>query len=287
MIVTMKFKPVKMELKPRMNAPEVARITELSVVVDVTVAGASLADGELELMVHRRIQDDDSRGVQEPLNETMCGCNDINAAPGAMGENGHEGDGGCECDGLVMRGRQWLVLDATDSAHATRRTVAESLHFPPTLAFAESGGNVQKWSAIQEALPANVKLQTLTNNYAAFNDGQWLLRLAHLYQVDEHPTLAKPVEVDLVKVFSGEGGRLKIVNAVEVSLTANQLKSEMDAKKFDWKVDAGVGGEAVEAQFAEGEARRASSGVRGRGAFDFPVVTLNPMEVRTFLARFE
>ena len=161
------------------------------------------------------------------------------------------------------------------------------MHFPPTLAFAESGGNVQKWSAIQEALPANVKLQTLTNNYAAFNDGQWLLRLAHLYQVDEHPTLAKPVEVDLVKVFSGEGGRLKIVNAVEVSLTANQLKSEMDAKKFDWKVDAGVGGEAVKAQFAEGEARRSSSGVRGRGAFDFPVVTLNPMEVRTFLARFE
>ena len=32
-------------------------------------------DGEIEIMVHRRIQVDDSRGVQEPLNETMCGCN--------------------------------------------------------------------------------------------------------------------------------------------------------------------------------------------------------------------
>ena len=33
LIVTMKFNPVKIELKPRMNAPDVARITELLVVV--------------------------------------------------------------------------------------------------------------------------------------------------------------------------------------------------------------------------------------------------------------
>ena len=46
--------------------------------------GSSLQDGEIEIMVHRRIQVDDNRGVQEPLNETMCGCNDIGAAPGAM-----------------------------------------------------------------------------------------------------------------------------------------------------------------------------------------------------------
>ena len=36
-------------------------------------------------------QVDDSRGVQEPLNETMCGCNDIGALPGQMGAHGHEG----------------------------------------------------------------------------------------------------------------------------------------------------------------------------------------------------
>jgi hypothetical protein len=43
----------------------------LTVLTDVSQGGSSLADGELELMVHRRVQDDDSRGVQEPLNETM------------------------------------------------------------------------------------------------------------------------------------------------------------------------------------------------------------------------
>ena len=37
---------------------------ELAVLTDVSQAGASLADGELEFLVHRRLQDDDHRGVQ-------------------------------------------------------------------------------------------------------------------------------------------------------------------------------------------------------------------------------
>ena len=48
--------------------------SELAVVTDVSVGGSSIRDGEIELMVHRRVMVDDSRGVQEPLNETMCGC---------------------------------------------------------------------------------------------------------------------------------------------------------------------------------------------------------------------
>lgn len=43
---------------------------ELAVVTDVTMGGASMKDGELEVMVHRRCQKDDSRGVQEPY--VMC-----------------------------------------------------------------------------------------------------------------------------------------------------------------------------------------------------------------------
>ena len=58
--------------------------TQFVVVTDVSQGGSSLSKGEVELMVHRRVQADDSRGVQEPLNETMCGCNDIGASPGRM-----------------------------------------------------------------------------------------------------------------------------------------------------------------------------------------------------------
>ena len=108
---------------------------EMAVVTDVTMGGASMNDGELEVMVHRRCQKDDSRGVQEPINETMCGCNDIGAQPGKMGANGHEGDGGCDCQGLTMRGSAYVVFDTVQNAHKTRRELIETLNFAPTLAF--------------------------------------------------------------------------------------------------------------------------------------------------------
>ena len=111
---------------------------ELAVLTDVSQAGASLKDGALELMVHRRLQDDDSRGVQEPLNETMCGCNDIGADPGKMGAHGHEGDGGCVCAGLTVRGKHWLIFDGIADAHAARRKLSEDLNFPPLVALTGS-----------------------------------------------------------------------------------------------------------------------------------------------------
>ena len=87
--------------------------------------------------VHRRLQHDDSRGVQEPLNETMCGCNDIGAKPGHMGKYLKEGDGGCWCEGLTVRGRHWLVFDTVDNAHEARRQLSELLNFPATLGFTD------------------------------------------------------------------------------------------------------------------------------------------------------
>lgn len=155
--------------------------SELAVVVDTTVGGSSMQDGEVEIMVHRRIQNDDHRGVQEPLNETMCGCNDIGAAPGSMGAHGHEGDGGCECAGLTMRGSALVVFDKLQGAHATRRQLIETLNFPPTLAFTDSPLKTPTYSALSVAMPPNVKLMTLTNNYASIHDGAILLRLAHMY----------------------------------------------------------------------------------------------------------
>lgn len=243
-----------------------------------------MADGDLELMVHRRIQQDDSRGVQEPLNETMCGCNDINAAPGHMGENGHEGDGGCECAGLTVRGRHWLVWDTVEKAHASRRHLQEKLNFPPTVVFAGEDLNSKRpsFSGIQSALPKNVKLVTLTNNYADFNDGKFMIRLAHLYSIGEHPTLSLPATVNLTDVFAT--ANLKVINATAMSLTGNQKIEVMDAKKYKWKTVDLAGGKVT----AEIEAN-------GKPYEDRPqfcpwgklAVTLRPAEVRTFLVSFE
>jgi len=43
---------------------------QFSILNDRSQGGASLTDGAFELMVHRRLLFDDSRGVAEPLNET-------------------------------------------------------------------------------------------------------------------------------------------------------------------------------------------------------------------------
>lgn len=159
---------------------------ELAILTDVSQGGSSITNGGLELMVHRRVQQDDRRGVQEPLNETMCGCNDINAAPGAMGEHGHEGDGGCYCAGLTMRGRHWLVFDTIERAHVTRRMQTENLQYPATIAINNKQGATPVrpvFSAVATEFPPNVKLMTMTNNYNELFEGRTMIRLAHLFQV--------------------------------------------------------------------------------------------------------
>jgi alpha-mannosidase len=247
---------------------------ELAVISDVSVGGSSLRDGQLELMLHRRIQVDDSRGVQEPLNETMCGCNDIHAQPGQMGEHGQEADGGCECAGLTIRGKHVLIFDTVDNAHKLRRQLVESLSFPPTIAFSSAGSKgsgIKPVSFLSQSLPANIKLLTLTDNYASHNNGTILLRLAHLYAAGEHSTLSLPATVSLRTVFASK--KLLVVAATEMSLTANQEAVAMDARR------AAVGSDPWNTGTVGGNRKRLDP----RDAT--LSVVIQPMEVRTFLVK--
>jgi hypothetical protein len=252
---------------------------EMALVTDVSMGGSSMADGELEVMVHRRVMADDHRGVQEPLNETMCGCNDINAAPGSMGAHGHEGDGGCECAGLTMRGISYLIVDTIDNAHETRRKLIEQLNFPPTLAFTtgKAGSMKSSFTALAAELPENIKLVTVSNNYASFNDGRIMLRLAHMYAVDEHPKLSQPVTVSLSKVFAKAG--FTVTDAIETTLTGNQPIESFVARRHTWPTMDPTGGKMYSSP----------------NSFDtrFPYnkatseVTLRPMEVKTFMVKLD
>ncbi|KAL6220707.1 hypothetical protein ACLB2K_008463 [Fragaria x ananassa] len=46
--------------------------SEFSVLVDRTTGGSSIQDGQVEMMLHRRLLVDDGRGVGEALDETVC-----------------------------------------------------------------------------------------------------------------------------------------------------------------------------------------------------------------------
>ena len=128
---------------------------------------------------------------------------------------------------------------------------------------------------MSKALPPNVKLVTLTNNYASIHAGKLLLRLSHLYQAGEHSTLAAPVTFDLQQVFSQAG--LKLTGAVETTLSANQLKEDVEKKKHVWQTRAAPKKAAADTV----------APFENRVPFAFPQLTIRPMEVRTFLADFE
>jgi hypothetical protein len=238
--------------------------TEMVVVTDVSMGGTSMVDGSLEVMVHRRLQ----KGqllyrLGESLDETMCGTR------------------GDECTGLTVRGSAYLVLDSIANAHATRRDLVETLNFPPTLAFANAKVNPVRptMSGIASSLPPNVKLVTISNNYAAWNHGQLLLRFAHKYQVDEHPTLSQPASFSLAAIFSLAG--MNVSAAVEMTLTGNQQRSVWEKKKLKWGdhstevVDRGVSSSPQERRLFLDPADKAMT------------VTINAMEVKTFLVTME
>ncbi|WOL11467.1 putative alpha-mannosidase [Canna indica] len=226
--------------------------TEFSVLVDRSVGGSSILDGQIELMLHRRLLHDDDRGVGEALNETVCVNN--------------------ECAGLTVHGKFYFRMDPLGEGSKWRRTFGQEIYSPLLLAFSSqddgnwSSSHVAKFSAMDPSysLPDNVALVTLQ----ALEDGNVLLRLAHLYEVGEDKDLSAMAYVELKKIFPGK----KFNNIVEMNLSANQEKSTMEKKRLKWPVE-GSGVETI-----------------ARGGPVDPsklVVELAPMEIRTFLIKFD
>ncbi|XWS51498.1 hypothetical protein CRYUN_Cryun12cG0181500 [Craigia yunnanensis] len=227
---------------------------ELSILVDRSVGGSSIKDGQLELMLHRRLLHDDGRGVAEALNETVCVLN--------------------KCSGLTIVGKYYLRIDPLGEAAKWRRSFGQEIYSPFLLAITEQEGDgwtnshVLSFSGMDPSyvLPDNVAMITLQE----LDDGKVLLRLAHLYEIGEDKDLSVMASVQLKKVFANK----KINKVTEMSLSANQGRAEMEKKRLVWKVE-GTSGEAPKV-------------VRG-GPVDPAtlVVELAPMEIRTFVIDFD
>lgn len=226
---------------------------EFSVLVDRALGGSSLVDGQIELMLHRRLLLDDSRGVAEALNETVCVLD--------------------ECKGLTIQGKYYYRIDPIGEGAKWRRSFGQEIYSPLLLAFSEEDGDkwmnshVTTFSAIDSSyiLPDNVAVLTLQE----LDDGKVLLRLAHLYEMGEDKDLSVMTSVELKKLFP----KKKIGKAAEMSLSANQERAEMEKKRLVWK--------------AEGSSRKQAA-LRG-GPVDPAklVVELAPMEIRTFVIDFD
>ncbi|KVI06110.1 Galactose mutarotase-like domain-containing protein [Cynara cardunculus var. scolymus] len=224
--------------------------SEFSILVDRSVGGSSIVDGQLELMLHRRLLYDDGKGVAEALNETVCVGND--------------------CRGLAIQGKYYLRIDPLGEGAKWRRSYGQEIYSPLLLAFTEQDGQqgpnfeVSTFSGMDSTytLPDNVALLTLQE----LEDGKVLLRLAHLYEIGEDKDLSVMTSVELKKLFA----KRKITDVSEMSLSANQGRDEMEKKRLVWK--------------AEGSKNDKPTALRG-GPVDPQklVVELAPMEIRTFV----
>nr|XP_033326410.1 lysosomal alpha-mannosidase isoform X1 [Megalopta genalis] len=224
------------------------RYQRLSVITDRAQGGTSMKDGEIELMVHRRLLHDDAFGVGEALDETAFG------------------------HGLVARGSHYLLGGSTKDLDKLilneKISTLKSVLRPWTLVtpFKDDSEITQfpyqtPVSGLNNSLPVNVHLLTLE---------PWIydtviLRLEHIFEKDEAKTLSKSVNVNLQGLLANR----RILTVRETTLGANKWLQEVN--RMQWKADSN---EIVE-QFEELPYNITQYNV-----------TLNPMEIRTYIISF-
>jgi lysosomal alpha-mannosidase len=149
-------------------------------------------------MVYRRTLHDDALGVGEPLNETAFG------------------------QGLVVRGKHFLILEPPANSALIHRVGAQQLFMQPiatytlpTTSYANYSDTYrQTWFALSDSMPLNVHLLT----FDQLAPKQFLIRVEHYFELNEDETYSQLVKVDLQMLFRSLG---TITNFTELTLSAN------------------------------------------------------------------
>nr|XP_037875476.1 lysosomal alpha-mannosidase isoform X2 [Bombyx mori] len=197
---------------------------EMCVLNDRAQGGTSYNDGEIELMIHRRLLTDDGFGLEESLNEESYGT------------------------GLVVRGKHRILFgnfrqELEELSFSERVSqAARRWRYEPWLFFAP-GEKIsrRKWQNVRNkrysllrmrGLPRHIHILTLE----PWKSGSVLLRLENVLEESrdhlnsENPegtTRASHITVDLRKLFA-----VPIKLARETTLAANQWLD--DARQMDW-----------------------------------------------------
>ncbi|XP_046734865.1 lysosomal alpha-mannosidase isoform X3 [Diprion similis] len=238
----------KVTIKDRINK------LRMSVLNDRAQGGSSLNDGQVELMLHRRILHDDAFGVGEALNEIAYG------------------------KGLVVRGRHQIITGTNSVRSSTilmEKQMAWNLLNPPCILISPAAGRTfEEWrhhyrmqgSGLTKQLPPNVRILSLE----PWKDGGLLFRLEHMFEIGEDTRYSHPVEINIKDLFLP----FTVKNARETTLGGNQWLNE--SERLRWVSDSN-------------EVHRERENVRDADAGSIHVsdeainILLHPMEIRTFV----
>ena len=181
---------------------------QLAVLTDRSQGGSSINDGEIQLMVHRRLLFDDAFGVGEALNES-----------------------GIDGKGLVIRGQHYLLTSSISDGAKLHRNLSQQLFLQPSITFANFKTKEDYYakfntlySSLTAQLPPNVHLLTLEE----WKNNSILLRLEHYFQKNEDTNLSKSITVNLKNLFK----QFVIENASEMTLGANEKLSQAERLLF-------------------------------------------------------
>jgi lysosomal alpha-mannosidase len=228
--------------------------------IDRSEGGSSIRDGSIEVMVHRRLLNDDALGVGEPLNESAFG------------------------EGLVVRGKHFLVAQQPALSALYHRVAAQQLYMHPLATFGltqqtyadYSAAYRLTWTALTDALPLNLHLLTLDQ----LGPKDFLVRVEHYFEMNEDDTYSKPITFDLQSIFQSIG---TISNAVELTLGANLPLANL--QRLNWTTND------HESSYINRPSKFINKKSFLKEAFCFCLegtslgatpVTLNPMQIRTF-----
>lgn len=241
------YYPVNVGIFLQENTSKSADGRVLSILTDRAVGASSLGDGQLEIMLHRRLLEDDRRGMAEPLNETV--------------NNG---------SGLVVRSKHFIVVDSHDNAAVSRHRLIEELSHPiqpfflpiiknpRKIEFVTNQTKEIKTHTLQTAvsinsdnfcdvyqcnfstgisLPHNLRIEHFHIQFPIPKDSSIrpnvVLRLSHIYEYGEtEGSESKDVTTIPLSPFINLVQNGRKVDVIEYTLSANIPISQLTRKKW-------------------------------------------------------
>ncbi|CAH0546121.1 unnamed protein product [Brassicogethes aeneus] len=228
-----------------------AKNLEVAILNDRSQGGSSLNQGEIELMVHRRLFHDDNKGVNENLNETEFG------------------------QGVVVRGSHLLTLGPITTTNKnqknaeTKEKIRELKKLLSPIVFVAPTDKTKEeiFKVINENSfiyaggsnnnPEGVHVMT----FEPWKEDSYILRLENIFDAAN-----STVSVDLNKIFLN----IKFNSIKETTLAANHwLDDYKKIPKFSWSTDV----------------KDTSGWTVDMSQDDGTKITLTPTEIRTFIVK--